>query len=153
MGSPKGGFDTPNIPVIESSRLIESKSGGEIARLKNTGKFYPATLTQLYYVLNELMKREYGVSIDNLGGESGNLVMKRIGLENFQRLKVVLKDLRRIRDKAEGRRRFLFPPILFWRKKFSSIVKDTDQVLKSMGTYLMDTEDQVKGIEYRLRKR
>ena len=78
----------------------------------------------------------------------------RIGWENQQRLVKIAKDLSMIRDKAEGRRRFLFPPVLSWKRKFSQITAETDKVLKAMGTYLVESEGkEVRGIEYRLRKR
>ncbi|MEE9586005.1 MAG: hypothetical protein V3W09_03800 [Nitrososphaerales archaeon] len=103
--------------------------------------------------MDELLKREFGVALDSLDGEAAKRITDRIGSENFERLTKTARDLGKIRDKAEGRRRFLFPPVFSWGRKFSRITEDADQVLKSMGTYLVDAEGKVKGIEYKLRKR
>lgn len=155
MGRQPIGNDTPKVPVIESTRLIENSSKTAIAGMKMNGRFYLDTLAKLYYVLDDLVKREFGAQLEQIGFDDTDWhIGDRIGWDNQQRLVKIAKDLSMIRDKAEGRRRFLFPPVLSWKRKFSQITAETDKVLKAMGTYLVESEGkEVRGIEYRLRKR
>jgi hypothetical protein len=154
MGRQPTGVDTAEIPVVESDRLVDSVSKAEITRLKKSGRFYLDTLMRLYYVLDELVKREFGVPLEEIGEETAKRrIADRIDSENYELLFRISRDLGKIREKAEGRRRFLFPPVLRWSQKFSQMITDTDKVLKAMGTYLVESEGRVKGIEYRLRKR
>jgi hypothetical protein len=155
MGRQPIGKDTPKIPVIESSRLIENSSKMALANMKTNGRFYLDTLTKLYYVLDDLVKREFGASLEQIGFDEDDWqISDRIGWDNQQRLVKIARDLSKIRDKAEGRRRFIFPPILSWKRKFSQITVETDKVLKVIGTYLVESEGkEVRGIEYKLRKR
>ncbi len=155
MGRQPIGDDTPKVPVIESTRLIENSSKTTIAGMKANGSFYLDTLAKLYYVLDDLVKREFGAHLEQIGLDDNDWhIGDRIGWENQQRLVKIAKDLSKIRDKAEGRRGFLFPPVLRWERKFSQITAETDKVLKAMGTYLVESEEkEVRGIEYRLRKR
>ncbi|MEE9586004.1 MAG: DUF4350 domain-containing protein [Nitrososphaerales archaeon] len=48
MGRQPGGVDTPDMPVIESERLVESTSRVKIATLQTRGRFYLDTLVRLY---------------------------------------------------------------------------------------------------------
>jgi len=153
MGRQPIGVDTAAAPVIESERLIEATPVKEMTGLKKGGRFYMNTLTRLYYVLDTLIDREFGAHIDEIDEDAEMHIKAKIGEEGFDRLKRVLRELRRIRDRYEGRRMLLFPPILNWGGKFSALTEDTDQVLKAMGTYLVEAERGVKGIEYRLRRR
>jgi hypothetical protein len=153
MGKMESGIDTMDMPKIESSRLVESTSSIEIANLKKSGNFYQTTLTQLYYVIDELFKREYGFSIKSMDGRTERLLIEKVGQKNSEKLAAILKELTIIREKTEGERRFIFPPIFSWKRKFNIIIDETNQVLKSLGTHLMDREDREKGIEYKLRKR
>ncbi len=155
MGRQPIGNDAPKIPIIESTRLIENSSKMAITNLKVNGRFYLDTLDKLYYVLDDLVKREFGASLEQIGFDEADWsISDRIGWDNQQRLVRIARDLSKVRDKAEGRRRFLMPPVLGWRRKFSQITAETDKVLKAMGTYLVDSEGkEVRGIEYNLRKR
>ncbi|MFQ6134998.1 MAG: DUF4350 domain-containing protein, partial [Nitrososphaerales archaeon] len=100
MGRQPVGVDTPDMPIIESERLVESTSRVEIATLKTSGRFYLDTLARLYYVLDELVKREFGVSIDSVDGEAAGRITDRIGRENFERLIKTARDLGKIREKT-----------------------------------------------------
>lgn len=154
LGKEGVGRDDLQPPRMEAEFLVESPLKIQLRTGKRTGSFYADALARLHDVLDDLMHREFRSSLDGvLAGDYGALEAK-LGSAGAQRFARHARELRRIKERVEGKRRFLFPPILRWRATFRRTIGGVDELLKSLGIYLVEEEGiRAKALEYRLRRR
>ena len=68
----------------------------------------------------------------------------QIALKTFGKLRKIKLNV------EEGK--FIFPPIIFWRRTFNNIVLASERIVKKFGASIVG-EEGIKGVEYKLRRK
>ena len=149
----KHGFDEGIYRRIETSILLETELPSR--RMYNvrylTKKDIIETLASLYEILRKIALKELNLDFMKIDEEN---VLKRFRLifkEKSDRALRAIRKLRKIYEYHIGKRKFIWPPIIFWRRTLSKLVLDSEMILETMGATIMG-KPGVKGVEYRLRK-
>jgi len=147
------GFDESIHKHIEANVLIEVElPGRRIYDVKKLSKKDAIELlSSLYTILRKIALKELNIDISE--AEKGD-VQKRLRAilkdKTEKALKTIMK-LRKIHELHIGKRKFIWPPILFWKRTLSKLILNSEMILEAMGATITG-KPGVKGVEYRLRK-
>ena len=144
----KGRDDQP-LPNIERTVVAQSRSRIDFLSLSRDKTFYVDTLARLYEVLVEVLARELGadpssLNVTDLGSKLSN--------RNAAQAANLLSELRPVYNYSKGRKRFLIPPILGWKRKLSKATEKAEDLLNNLGMTIKGDEN-TKSLEYSLRRR
>jgi len=108
-------------------------------------------LASLYTILCRVALRELKIDLSRIDEppvqERFRLIFKD---KSDKALKTIL-TLRKVYEYHSGKRRFIWPPILFWKRTLSKLILNSEMILEVMGATIVG-KPGVKGVEYRLRK-
>ena len=62
-------------------------------------------------------------------------------------------DLRRMYEYANGKRRFLFPPVFRWKSRVSTLTRRAEETLNQLGMTVTGSAEMKKEVEYAVRGR
>ena len=144
----KGKDDQP-IPSVERSIVAESKSRIDFLTTSRNKSFYVATLARLYEVFDDIMTKEFGSGVSSLRLEE---LRTRFG-ERAEEAFKLFADLRRIYEYANGKRRFLFPPVFRWKSRVSTLTRRAEEALNQLGMTITGSAEMKKEVEYAIRGR
>src|SRR5438128_9697056 len=145
---PRGKDDQP-VPSVEKSIVAQSPGRLDFQRIIRDKGFYVARLSQLYTTLGDLLERELGTPIDAVTKEQ---LSPRIGLEEALRAENMLARLSKIHEYSLGKRRFLFPPVLIWKRSTRKRFEEVEDFLNKLGLTITGEGDARSMLEYRLRR-
>jgi len=111
---------------------------------------YKFALASLYDVLRELFLRHTSMDISSLKSEDVEK-LKSILNDDLQLALKTFGKLRKIKLNVEEGK-FIFPPIIFWRRTFNNIVLASERIVKKFGASIVG-EEGIKGVEYKLRRK
>ncbi len=143
------GRDDQPVPTVEKSIVAQSPRRLDFLRIIRDKGFYVARLGQLYITLGDLLERELGTPIDTITKDQ---LSPRVGLEEALRAENMLVRLSKIHDYALGKRRFLFPPILLWKRSTRKRFEEVEYFLNKLGLTITGEGDSRSMLEYRLRR-
>src|SRR3989475_462815 len=144
----KGKDDQP-IPSVERSIVAESKSRIDFLTTSRNKSFYVATLARLYEVFDDIMTKEFGSGVSSLRLEE---LRTRFG-ERAEEAFKLFADLRRIYEYANGKRRFLFPPVFRWKSRVSTLTTRAEETLNQLGITITGSAEMKEKAEYAVRGR
>ena len=143
------GRDDQPVPTVEKSIVAQSPGRLDFLRTIRDKGFYVARLGQLYTTLGDLLERELGTPVDTITQEQ---LSPRIGLEEALHAKKMLGRLSKIHEYALGERRFLFPPVLRWKRSTRKRFEEVEDFLNKLGLTIAGEGDSRSMLEYRLRR-
>jgi len=143
------GRDDQPVPPVEKSIVAQSPGRLDFLRIIRDKGYYVARLGQLYITLGDLLERELGTPIDTVTSEQ---LSSRVGLEEAIRAENMLVRLSKIHEYALGKRRFLFPPVLLWKRSTRKRFEEVEDFLNKLGLTLTGEGDSRSMLEYRLRR-
>jgi hypothetical protein len=144
----KGKDDQP-IPSVERSIVAESKSRIDFLTTSRNKSFYVATLARLYEVFDDIMMKEFGFGVSSVRLEE---LQTRFGARAEEAFKL-FADLRRIYEYANGKRRFLFPPVFRWKSRVSTLTTRAEETLNQLGMTITGSAEKKEEVEYAVRGR
>ncbi len=148
FGSEKRGKDDEPLPGIERSVVAESREKMDFLKTTRTKGFYVASLEQLHDVLNDVMLNEFGASISVLQPEQ---LVQRLGDRQAKDATRLFSRLSKIAEYARGKRRFLLPPVLRWKRTTRKLTGQAERILNQLGLTIAGTREK-KQVEYKLRR-
>lgn len=108
-------------------------------------------LASLYTILCKVASKELSIDFTRVDdGKVRDRIRLIFGKDSVRVLKT-LYTLRKIYEYHTGKRRIIWPPIVFWRRTLSKLILNSEMILKVMGTTILG-KSGVKGVEYKLRK-
>ncbi len=140
------GKDDDPIPSVEKSIVAESREKTRFLRTTRDREFYVGTLQQLYDVMDSVIVREFGSSASFVGYED---LAQRLGDKGARDATRVLSRLFKLSQYAEGKLRFLLPPVLRWKRTFERLCAETEEILNLLGLTMTGSDDK-KLLEYKL---
>lgn len=143
------GRDDQPVPSVEKSIVAQSPGRLDFLRTTRDKGFYVARLGQLYITLGDLLERELGTPVGTITQEQ---LSPRIGLEEALHAKEMLGRLSKIHEYALGERRFLFPPVLRWKRSTRKRFEEVEDFLNKLGLTIAGEGDARSTLEYRLRR-
>lgn len=108
-------------------------------------------LASLYTVICRVASKELNVDFTRIDDDRIKSKIKLIFGKDTIRILKTLYTLRKIYEYHTGRRRIIWPPIIFWRRTLSKLILNSEMILEVMGTTILG-KSGVKGVEYKLRK-
>ncbi|TLX99799.1 MAG: hypothetical protein E6K90_05655 [Thaumarchaeota archaeon] len=144
----KGKDDQP-IPSVERSIVAESKSRIDFLTTSRNKSFYVATLARLYEVFDDIMTKEFGFGVSSVSLEE---LQTRFGARAGEAFKL-FADLRRVYEYANGKRRFLFPPVFRWKSRVSTLTTRAEETLNQLGITITGSSETKEKVEYAVRGR
>ena len=144
----KGKDDQP-IPSVERSIVAESKSRIDFLTTSRNKSFYVATLARLYEVFDDIMVKEFGFGVSSVSLEE---LQTRFGARAGEAFKL-FADLRRMYEYANGKRRFLFPPVFRWKSRVSTLTTRAEETLNQLGITITGSAEMKEKAEYAVRGR
>lgn len=140
--------DDQPLPGVEKTVVAESKERTDFLSLTRKKSFYVATCAQLYDVVDDISKLEFGEGIATLSPQK---LAARVGDAEAAKTLAFLKELSRIYAYAIGKGGMMLPPILRWKHKVEQLTAQAEGFLNRLGMS-MTGEGQAKAIEYALRR-
>ena len=144
----KGKDDQP-IPSVERSIVAESRSRIDFLTTSRNKSFYVATLARLYEVFDDIMTKEFGFGVSSVSLEE---LQTRFGARAGETFKL-FADLRRMYEYANGKRRFLFPPVFRWKSHVSKLTARAEETLNQLGMTITGSAEMKEKVEYAVRGR
>ncbi len=144
----KGKDDQP-IPSVERSIVAESKSRIDFLTTSRNKSFYVATLARLYEVFDDIMMKEFGRGVSSVRLEE---LETRFGARAGEAFKL-FADLRKIYEYANGKRRFLFPPVFSWKSRVSTLTTRAEEAMNQLGMTITGRAEMKEEAEYAVRGR
>ncbi len=144
----KGKDDQP-IPSVERSIVAESRSRIDFLTTSRNKSFYVATLARLYEVFDDIMTKEFGFGVSSVSLEE---LQTRFGERAGETFKL-FADLRRMYEYANGKRRFLFPPVFRWKSHVSRLTARAEETLNQLGMTITGSAEMKEKVEYAVRGR
>jgi len=141
FGSEKRGKDDEPLPGIERSVVAESREKMDFLKTTRTKGFYVASLEQLHEVLNDVMLNEFGASISALQPEQ---LVQRLGDRQAKDATRLFSRLSKIAEYARGKRRFLLPPVLRWKRTTRKLTGQAERILNQLGLTIAGRERRNK---------
>jgi hypothetical protein len=145
----KRGKDDLPIPIVEKTIVAESEQRLAFLNTLRDQAFYRSGLQQLHAVLDGLVMREFGMPIGKVSNEQ---LAARLGPELGLQTSKLFNKLIKITRHATGETRFLFPPVLNWKRTTSSITWQTEQFLNQLGITMIGGDAKKKDIDYKTRR-
>ena len=108
-------------------------------------------LAGLYTILCRIGLREFNIDFSKIEEKEIQERVNRVFKGKSDRVFETIRKLKKIYEYHSGKRRFLWPPIIFWRRTLSKLILDSEMILETMGATIIG-KPGVKGVEYRLRK-
>ncbi len=150
FASEKKGRDDQPLPNTEKSIVAESKSRIDFLATSRNKSFYVATLARLYEVFDDIVLKQLGTGVSSVGEEQ---LKVRLGEQAGEEAFKLFKDLSKIYEYANGRRRLLLPPVLRWKSRVSLLTTRAEDVLNHLGMTMTGSEEAKEDVEYVLRSR
>ena len=144
----KKGKDDEPLPSIEKTIVAQSRSRLDFLNTSRTKSFYVATLARLYEVMGDVLAKEFGVEASSI---SLSLMSSKLGDTDANETSKLLSELHSIYEYANGRKRFLFPPVLSWKRKVTKMTERAEDILNHLGMTIKGDE-KTKSVEYSLRR-
>jgi hypothetical protein len=142
------GKDDEPLPGIERTVLAESREKMDFLKTSRTKGFYVATLQQLYEILNDILLREFG---SNMSSVQLQQLVQRLGEKQAKDATRVFSRLSKIAEYAEGKRRFLLPPVFRWKQTTGKLTGQAEKILNTLGLTMTGMGEK-KQVEYKLRR-
>ncbi len=130
--------------------MAESKSRIDFLATSRNKSFYVATLARLYEVFDDIVLKQLGTGVSSVGEEQ---LKVRLGEQAGEEAFKLFKDLSKIYEYANGRRRLLLPPVLRWKSRVSLLTTRAEDVLNHLGMTMTGSEETKEDVEYVLRSR
>ncbi len=146
--SDRKGRDDEPLPAFETSIVAQSQDRLDFSKTSRTKGFYIATLARLYDVLDAIAVRQFGTPLSSL--DAAQLV-QTLGNERAAEATRLFSRLSKISEYANGKKRFLFPPVLRWRSTVSKLTNQAESILNEWGLTISGTGESRARVEYRLR--
>jgi len=108
-----------------------------------------ATLARLYEVFDDIMTKEFGFGVSSVSLEE---LQTRFGERAGEAFKL-FADLRRMYEYANGKRRFLFPPVFRWKSHVSRLTTRAEETLNQLGMTITGSAEMKEKVEYAVRGR
>ncbi len=143
------GRDDQPVPRVEKSIVAQSPGRLDFLRIIRDKGYYVARSGQLYITIGDLLERELGIPIDTVTKEQ---LAPRLGYEEAVLAERMLVRLSKIHGYALGKRRFLFPPVLLWKRSTRKRFEEVEDFLNKLGLTLTGEGDSRSMLEYRLRR-
>lgn len=140
--------DDQPVPSVEMQVVAQSKETSDFLTLSRSKSFYLATCAQLYDVVDEVSTMEFSGGISSLTAAT---LAPRVGEAEAERTAKFVAELTRLNDYATGKRRFVLPPLLGWKRKVSTLTSQAEAFLNALGMS-MTGEGESKQLEYALRR-
>jgi hypothetical protein len=140
--------DDQPIPSVERQVVAESKARSDFLTLSRSKSFYLATCAQLYDVIDEVSAMEFSGGVSSLTAQA---LATRVGEGEAAEAMKFLAELTRLNDYATGKRRFMLPPILGWKRRVAALTAQAESFLNALGMS-MKGEGGPKQLEYALRR-
>ena len=106
---------------------------------------------QLYSVLNSVMRRYAGINLDKVGITAEDTSkFKSLMNEEYEKALEIIKRMRTISEKFEGKRMIIWPPILSWKSEMKRIIYGSETIAGKLRMTIIGREG-MKGIEYKAR--
>ncbi len=142
------GKDDRPLPRIERNILAESREKVNFRTTTRTSGFYASTLQQLNVVLGQVLTREFGLDTSSITIDP---LASRLGEQGARRAIRIFARLSDIAEFAEGKRRFLFPPIIRWKRTTEVLTGEVEEILNALGLTIFVATDK-KQVNFMLRR-
>jgi len=95
------------------------------------------------------MTKEFGFGVSSVSLEE---LQTRFGARAGEAFKL-FADLRRVYEYANGKRRFLFPPVFRWKSRVSTLTTRAEETLNQLGITITGSSETKEKVEYAVRGR
>jgi hypothetical protein len=146
----KKGKDDQPLPSIERQIVAESRARVDFLKTSRNKSFYVATIARLYEIIDEIVTKEFGTSVSSISPER---LIQRLGTQKGGDAVKLFAELRKIYEHAQGKRRFIFPPVIRWKSRVSRLTRRAEQFLNEIGMTIAGEEESKKQVEYAIGRR
>lgn len=138
--------DDQPLPAVERSVVAQSKERADFLLVSRSKTFYVATCAQLYDVVDDVARLEFGEGLSSLTPER---LAGRVGAAEAPKTMAFLEELSRVYAYATGHGGMLLPPVLRWKHKVRVLTAQAEAFLNQLG---MSMTGEGKSIEYALKR-
>ncbi len=146
-GENRGKDDKP-LPRIERNILAESREKVNFRATIRTSGFYASTLQQLNGVLGQVLTREFDLDTSSI---TVDRLVPSLGEKQAREAVRIFTRLANIAEHEEGKRRFLFPPIIRWKRTTKVLTGEVEEILNALGLTMLVATDK-KQLNFMLRR-
>jgi hypothetical protein len=142
--------DDQPLPSIERQIVAESRARVDFLMTSRSKSFYVATIANLYEIIDDIVAKEFGTGVSSITSER---LVERLGARKGGDASKLFADLRKIYEHAQGKRRFIFPPVFRWKSRVTRLTQRAEQFLNEIGMTIAGEEESKKQVEYAIGRR